>query len=210
MYLIKRIIVFVFLVITINAAYSQKKKSNCRASSYSEKFFGSDFSKDFLVDTTLYIYIDSSIVNGLTVYTDSIKVVVSTKDTQDDCILQGALLRGNQVIFYKIYYPIPLVDNPLFKKAIYRDDDCGLMYLAPYKEYVILSSDGRHINYAFSKKMNGDLSAKYDPLNNNNSGTVMTIKRKKLWYWITQEMNKDEVVSIAKKGNVYIVKSFSN
>ena len=201
MYLIKRILIVIFVVTAINAVYSQKKEQKC----YS--FDRADALLHFVSrDTTLYLYTDSNIVNGLTVYTDSIRVDISPK-TND--YRSGFL--DNEFVSYKIHYPIPLTENSLFKKAIYSDDYRCFLYLAPYKNYVILSSDGKYINYAFLGEKDGDLYTKYDPLNKDNSGIVMRIKKKEIWHWVTQEKSKkDEIVSIVKKGNVYIVKSFSN
>ena len=222
MYLMKRIIIVVFLVITVNAAYSQKKENKYYSFDL-VSFVLENFPKDFSNDTILYIYIDSNIVNGLAVYTDSIKVDISTNGG-------GLLVRGNSNSyvmtqddgerFFKIHYPIPLTDNPLFKKAIYRDDNGLTGYIVSMfhsrqnecdiEEYVILSSDDKYINYAFLNKKDGDLYAKYNPLDEGNGGTVTIIKRKKLQSWLSQETetNKNKIISIVKLGKVYIARSF--
>ena len=226
MYLIKRILVFLFLITTINAVYSQGKKSNCY-SLYFADYLLSNFSKDFSKDTIIYLHIDSNIVKVLTVYTDSIRVDISTKETKDNCMLSGCISQSNGTVFYNIYYPIPLVNNSLFRNAIYRDDDNGFKFLvsgigltrysqqkskilkSDKKGYYILSFDGKYINYAFLEEKDGDLYTKYDPLGEGNGSTV-TIKRKKLQNCISQETdtNKNRVISIGKIGNVYVVKSF--
>ena len=227
MYLIGRTIIVVFLVITVNATYSQKKENKYYSFDL-VSFVLENFSKDFSNDTILYIYIDSNIVNGVAVYTDSIKVDISTNGG-------GLLVRGNSNSyvmaqddgerFFKIHYPIPLTDNQLFKKAVYRND-CGLtgyivsMFHSRQNEcigegYVILSSEGKYINYAFLDEKDGDFYAKYNPLDERNGGTVTIIKRKKLQNWISQETenqgietNKNKIISIIKFGKTYIVKSF--
>ena len=224
MYLTKRILAVVFIVLTINVSYSQQKK-NSYYSFDSADFVLKNFSKDFLCDTTLYIYMDSSIINGLTVHTDSIRVDVSNND---DCIIVfgssnfHTMSQNNGGLLYKIHYPIPLIDNPLFKKAVYHNDESWLTtsnvtHVLYHQEkekkngFFVFSSDGKYINYGFLEEKDGDVYTKYNPLNENNSSTVMTIKRKKLRDWLSQEMNKkDEVFSIAKKGDVYVVKSFKN
>jgi len=178
---------------------------------------------------------DSNIVNGLIVYTDSIRVdalikvdIFTTEGIHSIGYDGGCIVAESGVALYKIDYPITLIDNPLFKKAIYRDDDCMTGRLShrvadisyyqqkfgtaesKKKVYFILSFDGKYIKYGFLEEKDGDLYTKYDPLNENNGGTVTTIKRKKLRDWLTQEMSKTEVTSITKIRNVYIAKSFSN
>ena len=221
MYLVKRILVFTFVIITVNTAYSQKKE--CRYYSYYlTNSIVKNFPKDFLRDTTLYIYVDSNIVNGLTVYTDSVKVDIFVNN-EDYLFMFGdfnMVLRNDEPLLYKIYYPIPLIDNPLFKKAVYRNDCAGVLShmghrlysqqkVGTPKGYFILSADEKYIKYAFLTETNGELYTKYDPLNKDNGGTVTTMKRKKFNSWITQELDKNEVISITQIGNVYIVKSFS-
>ena len=88
--------------------------------------------------------------------------------------------------FYKIYYPITLKDNSLFKKAVYHNDFelmSHIRYSLYYqrkkddkKGYFVLTSDSKYINYAFLEKKDGYLYTKYNPLNEYNSGTVMKIK----------------------------------
>ena len=220
---IRHLIIVVFLVISVNTAYSQKKENKYYSLDLAS-FVLKNFPKDFSNDTTLYIYMDSNIVNGLAVYTDSIKVDISTNG---GCLLvlgdsnSYEMLRDDWKGFFKIYYPIPLTDNPLFKKAIYHDDNGITGYIASVfhsqqneceEGYVILSSDGRYINYAFLEKTDGDLYAKYNPLGEGNGGTVTILKRKKLHDWILQETetNKNKINSVIKFGNVYIIKSFSS
>ena len=137
-------------------------------------------------------------MNGLAVYTDSVKVDISTND---GCLLVHGDSNFYQMVqddgkeFFKIHYPIPLTDNPLFKKAIYRDDNGLTGYIVSMfhsrqnecnvEGYVILSPDDKYINYAFLNKKDGDLYAKYDPLDEGNGGTVTIIKRKKLQSWLS-------------------------
>lgn len=133
MYLIKRILVFLMLVITINAIYSQEKKCNCILS-HLWNYVLNDFPKDVSNDTTFYIYIDSNIVNGLS-YTDSIKVDILSKNINDNCIFatgNGMLFEGDGSPLYIIHYPMLLTDNPLFKQSIYHDDCSLVSYITLY------------------------------------------------------------------------------
>jgi len=224
MYLIKRILIVVLIVITANAAYSQKKKKECN--SYSWDFWNlaivgmDNFSKNFPKDTTIYVCIDSNIVKGLTTaYPDSIRIDIFSDANCVYATPYSLSQSYGEEPLYRIHYPITLKDNPLFQKAIYCDDCWLSVYIArtfrqkegDKKGYCILSSDGIYVNYAFLEEKDGDLYAKYNPLNEDNNGTVTTIKSKKFWDWLTQELetNKNQLISVAKNGKVYIVKLFN-
>ena len=221
MLLIRRFSVLVLFVIVTNTTYSQKVKWDFLLSRL-ENFMVVNFSKNLLSDTTLYIHVDSNIINGF-VGIDSVKVDIFSKNVNDNHTFvtmgEGMIPRNDVSLFYKIHYPIPLIDNPLFKQAVYRDDVCGLILALhfPQKEseekgYYILSSNNKYVNYAFLEKKDGNLYTKYDPLNEDDITTIMTIKSKNFHSWITQELEKNEnkIVSITKNGKVYIVKLFNN
>jgi hypothetical protein len=205
-------------------AYSQKNKEHNFYSWDLVVFVMENFTEDFSNDTTFYIYMDSNIVKGLTVYTDSIKVDFSSKKDDYMYVRDYGSHNVKGSSFYKIYYPITLKDNPLFKKSVYYNDfelmshiRYSLYYQRKKTEkngYFILTSDGKYINYAFLEKKDGDLYTKYNPFNEDDSGTVMRvkIKGKKMKDWLTQklEMNKNKIISVTQNGKVYIVKLFSN
>jgi len=207
-------VVFVFLVVSMNA-YSQKR--NC-----------SDGYPFYMSGDTI-IYTDSVIKNGLTVYTDSLVVKISTIYL-DSVVIDGSIVYTDSAISYEMDYPITLKDNPLFKKAIYRDycefinliNDITFTVWAQVhnsdekKGYYILSSDDRFINYAFlTKKDNRELYAKYNPVGKDNSSSlssvIRTIRENKLMRWVRQEMKKGLIVSIgSRNGLTYIGKSFTD
>ena len=221
MYLVKRTIVFVILIISVGVAYSQQKKSHYYSWDLAN-LVAKNFAKDFFGDTTLYIYTDSNTTNGLTIYTDSIRVDISNNDTCIDALGESnsfMMSRNDRELLCQIHYPITLTDNPLFKKAVYHNDDGWLAtsnigYILYHQEkegkkgFFILSYDGKYINYALLEEKDGALHAKYSPLNKGNSGIVTTIKKKELRNWITQktEANENTIISIIKNGNVYIAK----
>jgi hypothetical protein len=76
----------------------------------------------------------------------------------------------------------------------------------------MFSYDGHYVNFAYLGENDGNLYNKYNPMDSDNGGTMVSMKYKKLQSWITQELgkNQNKIFSVAKNGKVYIVKSFSD
>ena len=204
-----------FVIISVNA-YSQKR--NCCG------HFPFDYSQSGI------IYIDSIIVNGVTVYTDSIvieRVVVYT----DSMIVNGSVVYTDSSVSQRVTnYPITLTNKSPFNKAVFRDycEFRNLMLLHIHfrlwcqqvsklsdgkKGYYILSSDDRYINYAFISETD-DKFSEYDPMDDG-----FSFSQKRYCYlmdWVEQEIDKGLMVSIGVKSiknikskRTYIAKSFN-
>jgi hypothetical protein len=81
------------------------------------------------------------------------------------------------------------------------------------KGYYILSAEGRFIRYAFITKADGELYAKYNPIETDNKGSLSFSNRKyeKLIKWTQQEIDKGLMVSVGNKNKrKYVCKSFQN
>jgi hypothetical protein len=131
----------------------------------------------------------------------------------------------------KIDYPISLTDDSLFTSAIYREY-CELRILIRHitlklslqqvnmifneeKRYFVLSADDMYIRYAFLRKSDYGIYAKYIPIQKDDNNMVITFRRtetqKKLLYWVKQEIEKGLIVSIiGKNRRTYICKSFKS
>lgn len=206
-------LLFVFLIITVNA-YSQKQDCSEHPFHLSEEYIP-------------VFYVDSIIVDGLTVYTDSITMDIVSVDYTDSVEIDGSLIYiGGNV--YKVNYPITLTNNPPFKKAIYRGDYCEffrLMHRITARlwgqqvsktsdekgRYYILSSGNKYINYAYMRTSDDDFYTKYNPLREDNNGSFSFSDRQfnKLMNWVQQEMDKGLIVTVGSKNKrTYIAKSF--
>ena len=222
--LIKTVLLLLFVVAT-QSIYAQEMKCNS-VSSYLSNFIQKDLPKDFSNDTTIYIYIDNNVVNGLT-KVDSIRVDVLLKNINNNSILvsdYGLVWNSNGASYYVIHYPMLLKNNLLFKQVIYQND-CSIMSyitLSPQQKlktlekekepYCVLSSDGNYINFSFLDDENDSLYQKYNPLIEDNRGSITTVKKKKFHSWITQELgkNKHKIFSFTEDGKVYKIKLFDN
>jgi len=164
------------------------------------------------------IYMDSTIVNGITVYTDSLMVKVSVIYT-DSIVNNGVVVyTDSSITFSPMNYHIVLKDSTPFTSAIYRND-CEFIYLLLNsismmelnKCYFIFSSDKKYIKYALIKDVNSKLYAKYNPIKKDNNASIsFSINNdKNIIKWIQNEMDKGRIVSFGYKNERrFICKSF--
>jgi hypothetical protein len=169
-------------------------------------------------------YTDSTVVNGITVYTDSIIINIVSVDNIDTINGSRIYISGHNRL-YNVNYPFTLTNNPPFKKAIYRNDSCGFSSLlfiinshigrhsksVGEKRYAILSSDDKYINYASLTEADGEFYTKYNPIEEDCKVCFSFSKNKKeeLMAWIRQKMNKGLIVSIGIEKKTYIAKLFA-
>jgi hypothetical protein len=170
------------------------------------------------------IYTDSTIDNGVRVYTDSIVLDIFVSYI-DSSIIDGFVVYTDSVVSY--HYP--LTNNPPFNNAVYHDycEFFREMFFittmlwkqerikTSYEEkrYYILFANNKFINYTSVSRNDSELYAKYNPIGEDNNGSFSFSQRQfdKLTNWVLTEMDKGLKVSIASKNKkTYIAKSFSD
>ncbi|MDD3281668.1 MAG: hypothetical protein PHC83_08885 [Bacteroidales bacterium] len=193
---------FILLGITINV-YSQKE--DCTGF-------------PFYLRENNVVYMDSTFVNGIKIYTDSI-IVEEIITYTDSTLVNGLLVYTDSNIHLEVKnYPISLINNLPFTSAIYRND-CEFIYLILNsismmelnKSYFIFSSDKKHVNYAITKDIDTELYAKYNPIKKDNNASIsFSINNdKNIIKWIQNEMDKGRIVSFGYKNERrFICKSF--
>lgn len=207
----------VFFIMTANA-YSQKR--DCKG-----RYFDTLRSR--------IAYTDSSMINGSTVYTDSlieVDIIITYNDDTVGAVIKGFISDAGSRAFDRIHYPITLSDNPPFKEAIFRDY-CEFLHRLDFmdvmlyrqerknlpneeKGYYIISSDDKYINYAFLSRDDGELHTKYNPITGDNNESSFSFSQRQYGKFIKHvqhELNKGLIVSFGRKNKkTYVVKTFSS
>ncbi len=175
-------------------------------------------------------YIDSSLVNGTTVYSDSITVNVAIAYT-DSIVAEGVVVyTDSSVTGHTVTnYPIGLKNDFPFKKAFFRDDYCGfwrgMTSVSIWLERVntnksddksgicIFSSDNKYIKYALIENSDKDLYDKYNPLQKNDKKNFSFSEKQfynKMINWVRDKALEGSIVSIGKKKKKYIIRLFDS
>ena len=188
-----------------------------------------DCSRPFYMTGESVIYIDSIVVEGKTIYTDSLLVNV-TVTYKDSIIVDDKVVYTDSSMSFGVVYPIIIAENPPFRYATFLNDYCGflnqmsLIYIGFTKNfhskttsgYHIFSMDNKYIKYDFLTPKDGELYAKYNPFQEKNKETLRFSNRQyynKLFDWIQKEICEGKIVSIdidsSKKRKTFIGKSFN-
>ena len=170
-------------------------------------------------DTIVYVHIDNHIINSLAV-ADSIKVEVRSPKSYCTAVsADGSMLHNEENRLYIIHYPKQLKQESVYQHAAFRADN-GVAYhlLRNFgskkdipEKCCVFTADKQYVKYAYLEEKDGDIYNKYSPLCGDVNSRVDVIKGRKIYDWIQQSLadNHQSVYSIAKVGNVYLVKKIT-